>query len=137
MEEIDYSKYYGRKFCRHCEVLLLEHQIHSRAFSVTAADDSQTKINKACCEVCGSEVAVVEHPLWWLTWMTIVFGGILCLGIYFLIQGLDPNLSRADEIIAYFFGSFVCLIVSGCGFVVKITLRKRDKQIIKNIASKT
>jgi hypothetical protein len=135
MEEIDYSKYYGRKFCRHCEVLLLEHQIHSRAFSVTAADDSQTKINKACCEVCGSEVAAVEHPLWWLTWMTIVFGGILCLGIYFLIQGLDPNLIHV-EMFAYFFGFIVCLIVSGIGLAYNITIRKHDKQTIKNIALK-
>ena len=80
MEQIDYSKFYGKLFCIKCKVLIGENQyeiieITTKNYNPESSKKfDKTKVKK--CKKCSTDIHKFWHPFWYaLVFYNILGGG--------------------------------------------------------------
>jgi len=141
MEEIDYSKFYGKLYCKKCKVVIGEGQ--SEIIEITAHNhdpDSfkkfdKTKVKK--CKKCSTNINKFWHPfLYALTFYNILGGGC-----FFLAYKMFQKIFEDDRLLGeqgFIFLTSLMFFVLGLVIIIGGAIhRLRQKKIIAEIVSKT
>ena len=132
MKDVDYSKFYGERFCLKCEGLLQYDQID--VIDVTTINSEDVlKERRFRCKDCSELATRFDNPVWggikgYLLWFGIPF----CSGIIMLLKAFE-DLGRYWLLIPV---SLVIFLTSlgGCSYRQE---RKEIKLLVQKIASRS
>ena len=128
MNEIDYSKWYGSKFCTVCVKKLEEDDLGIREDKVSGQYGTN-KVKSSCCKECGSHIVVFPSPARFVLSSFII--SIFMSGLFgFLFLSAEDTSTMAVSGAAGVFVLATCAIIA-----ILIHDRNKSKDVIKKLES--
>jgi hypothetical protein len=128
MNEIDYSKWYGSKFCPVCVKKLEDDDLGTREVEVRGRYGTN-KVESSVCKECGSHALVFQSPARFVLISFII--SIMMSGLFFFLKLGAENISTMDiYVVTGVFVLATCAIIA-----ILIHDRNKSKDVIKKLES--